>query len=377
MIKMKLYKEIGMPPVPVKDEKQNGDIEPTRQLKTLDKRELVTIEPKDSDLEFNKQLGLWRRRRPKTPAAQARATSLKPRRPISAKRESLHEPKDEKKLIPQFNIKAVKQFNSDSASSIHDYDFIKKIGKGAYAVVKLAVHLPSSEKRAVKLYDRSKLIDGTRKQSLIKEIKILKKIDHPNIIKFYESIDTAKYVYLSTEFVPGPSLLQHLKSKPNRCLHDYEIKCLWKQLIQAIAYLHSLNITHRDVKLENILLSEDLKEIKLIDFGFSTICPTYKKLKIYCGTPSYMAPQIVKKREYYGPPTDIWACGVLLFTMFCGRFPFKGRDDRDLYRRIQKGNYSVPDHVPHGAQLLLSKLLEVDVSKRLTATEILEDPWLN
>lgn len=77
-----------------------------------------------------------------------------------------------------------------------------------------------------------------------------------------------------------------------------------------------MNITHRDVKLENILLSEDLKTLKLIDFGFSTQCPPYRKLKIYCGTPSYMAPQIVQRKEYYGPPTDVWACGVLLYTMF-------------------------------------------------------------
>jgi len=101
-----------------------------------------------------------------------------------------------------------------------------------------------------------------------------------------------------------------------------------------LIYLHSINVTHRDIKLENIILSEDLKYIKLIDFGFSICILPHKKLKIYCGTPSYMAPEIVWKREYYGPPTDIWAAGVLLYTMLEGIFPFRGSSDWDLYKKI-------------------------------------------
>ena len=226
------------------------------------------------------------------------------------------------------------------------------------------------------MYERSKLVDSMRKQSLLKEIRILKRLDHPNIIKLYEAIDTARFVYLATEYVPGPSLLQYLKSKPTRTLEESEAKSLWKQLIIAVNYLHSKNITHRDIKLENILLSEDHKTIKLIDFGFSTWWLPSKKLKIYWGTPSYMAPQIVQKKEYYGPPTDIWACGILLFALFCGKFPFRGSSDRDLYRKITKGLYNTPDHVPYHVRVLLTKILEVDPYKRLTADEILAEDWL-
>lgn len=213
---MKLYKEIGMPPLPNKEEKQNGDIEPKQPTLNIDTKTNKTLTKTNSDLEYDKYLGLFRRNRPKTPAVQARNVSLKPRLAVSEKRESLQEIKPPTKLLSTFNIGSLKQFKTQNSGSIHDYDFMNKIGQGAYAVVKLATYTPTGEKRAVKMYDRSKLIDGTRKQSLMKEIKILKKIDHPNIIKFYEAIDTAKYVYLCTEFVSGPSLLQLLKSKPDR-----------------------------------------------------------------------------------------------------------------------------------------------------------------
>lgn len=101
--------------------------------------------------------------------------------------------------------------------------------------------------------------------------------------------------------------------------------------MSALKYCHIRNITHRDIKLENILLSEDHRQLKLIDFGFSTCIPNEKKIKIFCGTPSYMAPEIVNKIEYSGPPADIWALGVLLYALLNGRFPFKGRTDEELY----------------------------------------------
>ena len=109
-------------------------------------------------------------------------------------------------------------------------------------------------------------------------------------------------------------------------------------------YCHNKCIAHRDIKLENILLDDD-NNLKIIDFGFSTCIPNDKKVKMFCGTPSYMAPEIVSKKEYCGPPADIWALGVLLFALLCGTFPFKGSNDKDLYKRIARGEFTVPDHV--------------------------------
>ena len=197
LVKMKLYKEIGIPPVLKNSEKCSSTKVDQKQLNTVENNDSHKVLPQNQDNSENRRTALWKRRRPKTPASQARNASLKPKLLTAEKRESMHEIKEDKaKLMPSFNIYSIKQFMTQNCGSIHDYDFNKKIGKGAYAIVKLAKHIPTNTQRAVKLYDRSKLIDSTRKQSLVKEIKILKRIDHPNIIKFYEAIDTSKYVYL-------------------------------------------------------------------------------------------------------------------------------------------------------------------------------------
>jgi len=103
-------------------------------------------------------------------------------------------------------------------------------------------------------------------------------------------------------------------------------------------YIHNQDVAHRDIKLENILIENETKKLKLIDFGFC--CQAKERLKVFCGTPSYMSPEIVSKIEYFGPPSDIWACGVLLYVLLCGTFPFKSAFEKDLFRKISKGQYS-------------------------------------
>lgn len=124
------------------------------------------------------------------------------------------------------------------------------------------------------------------------------------------------------ELVEGNSMLTFLKSKPNRRIEEKLCKEIYLQILQGIEFIHSKNIYHRDIKLENLIINSN-HLVKIIDFGFSARCPPNKTLNFFCGTPSYMPPEIVQKKEYTGSPADVWSLGILLFTMLCGSFPFR------------------------------------------------------
>jgi len=136
-------------------------------------------------------------------------------------------------------------------------------------------------------------------------------------------------------------------------------------------------VTHRDIKLENIIIDVAKNQIKLIDFGFCCCTSPEIPLKVFCGTPSYMCPEIVMKREYVGPPTDIWATGVLFFALLCGQFPFRGATDRDLYRKIARGEFEFPDHVSNEASAFIRKMLVINGNMRASASTLLLEPFMS
>lgn len=261
------------------------------------------------------------------------------------------------------------------ASSIADYQFNKQIGQGAYAVVKEATHRTTKRQVAIKVYDKFRLLDPQRKKSVNHEIQILKKLSHPHIVKLYDTIDTVKQLYLVLELVKGKSLYSYVKSREGRRLGETETRRIFRQIVSGIAYCHNRNVSHRDIKLENLLLDSH-NDIKIIDFGFATSAPPGTKLRVFCGTPSYMAPEIVTKKEYSGPPADMWALGVLLFAMLSGKFPFKGANDKDLYKHIAKGDFSFLPIVPAKAKTLIKRLMSVDPLKRPTCEDVLADPFM-
>merc|ERR1719171_1760711 len=199
---------------------------------------------------------------------------------------------------------------------------------------------------------------------------------HPNVVAFHDALDTSKQIYIIMEFVGGGSLHHFLKKRTARRVEETKAKRLFYQVCQGIKYCHDRHIVHRDVKLENLLLDEN-GTVKIIDFGFSTIVPPGKKLKIFCGTPSYMAPEIVARKEYSGFCADIWATGVLLYALLCGSFPFRGQNDRDLYRKIVRGVFHVPEVVTDGARNVLSRVLTPDMSRRPTIDDVLGDQWFS
>ena len=242
-----------------------------------------------------------------------------------------------------------------SKSSVEDYLIGKQIGQGAYATVRIALYRPTNKKIALKIYEKTRLLEPQRRKSVKREIRLMEKMRHPHVVKLYEVIETEKQVFLSMEYVGGGSLHGYLKAQPHRRLPEEEARRLFVQVLSGIHYCHSKCITHRDIKLENLLLDEK-GNIKIIDFGFSTCIPNDRKIKIFCGTPSYMAPEIVSKKEYAGPPADIWALGVLLYALLCGCFPYRGANDKELYKKICTADCNYPDHLSVGVKTLLKRI---------------------
>ena len=265
--------------------------------------------------------------------------------------------------------------SSAAKGKLENYAVGKQIGQGAYAVVRFATHKTTNLKVAIKSYEKTKLLDSHRKLSVKREIAILEKLNHQYTIRLLETIESPKHLNLVLEYVGGVSLHSYIKQRVNRRLEPAEAWRLFKQVLAATEYCHSVNVAHRDLKLENILLDES-NNVKLIDFGFSTCMPADKRTCTFCGTPSYMAPEIISRREYAGPPVDVWALGVLLYAMLCGCFPFKGSCDSDLYRKIQRGVFSVPEHVEEGPKRLIKKMIQLDPTKRPTAADLLAEDWV-
>jgi len=285
-------------------------------------------------------------------------------------------PKTVATVIPfkDFGDTAEYLLSRDAIHSLRDYTLCQEIGKGAYASVFSGLHKLSNKKFAVKVYNKSELTTPLRIKSVQREISILKKIDCPYIVKLHESIDTREHVFLVMEHIPGLSLHSYLKTKPNRQFKEPEAKKIFKQLLEALEYCHKRDISHRDIKLENIILDHS-NNVKLIDFGFATCFPQHKKIKMFCGTPTYMAPEIVAKKEFKGPPADIWAAGVLLYTLLVGKFPFRSRNDSELNMRILKGRIDFPEKMKDQVKHLLRHMLHPNPDQRPTASQVLNDVW--
>ena len=253
----------------------------------------------------------------------------------------------------------------------------KSLGHGAYANVRLCIDRRMRKKFAMKIYEKHKLADPLKRKAVQREITVLKKLDHLSIIKLYEMIDTPNQLYIILDYVKGISLQELAKQRSRQRFKMSETRKIFKQVAEAVHYMHSKNICHRDLKLDNILLEEDTKMVKLIDYGFSVVVNGNRgHLKIFCGTPSYMAPEIVRKDESYeGKPVDVWALGVLLYVMLCGSLPFKAPTEPELFDKIRLGHYLDTIDVLEqstSAKHLLSRLLSTDSASRIKVEELVD-----
>ena len=252
----------------------------------------------------------------------------------------------------------------------------EKLGEGAFGAVHLGVNIQTGEKVAIKILEKSRLFRYEDKVRLEREIEILKKVKHPNIVQLYGIIETDRQILLIMEYIKGQELYQYILLKKK--LPEEEACLYFQQIISGLEYLNKLKIAHRDIKSENILIEQNSKTIKIIDFGLSN---TYgdkvnEMLKTPCGSPFYAAPEMLKGELYKGGKVDIWSVGVVLYAMICGYLPFEGEEDNELFKKIIDGKYSIPTHVSNQARELIYQLLITNPKKRISIPQIKKHPWI-
>ena len=251
----------------------------------------------------------------------------------------------------------------------------KKLGEGMFSTVKLGTHSLTNEQVAIKILEKTKITKIEDKERINKEIEVLKKVNHYNIIKLYAVIETKLTIYLIQEYVQGKEFLEYLNKKGK--LKESDACKFFHQIISGLDYLHQCGVAHRDFKPENIILTNNNQILKIIDFGLSN---TYKKgqlLKTPCGSPCYVPPEMIKEEDYDGSLADIWSAGVILYLMLCGKLPFYDDDNQILYDKILEGKYETPDHLSKDVLDLLSKILEIDPKKRINFEGIKSHPWFS
>ena len=270
--------------------------------------------------------------------------------------------------------------NKKSENKISNYEIGHTLGKGAYAIVKVCKNKITGEKYAMKIYEKSRLKDSSQKKCVYREIEILKRINHKNIAKLYDVITTDKQILILQELVNGISLREYynneIRNQKGISEHKSKIfKKIFRQIFDAMNYLHKRNIAHRDIKLENILINKNY-EVKIIDFGFGMYNPDNLPQKFFCGTPNYMPPEIACKRPYNGQKADLWSLGVLIYKLYCADFPFKGKNEKDLYKSIQRGKFRMASYTPDYVKKIIVSMIELNPKKRMSCENVLKSDWL-
>jgi serine/threonine protein kinase len=256
---------------------------------------------------------------------------------------------------------------------IGKYNFGQTIGKGSFSLVKVAQNTETRAKFAVKIIPKSNMNTAADMERFEREVNVVIKMSHPGIIKIHDFLVDDNYFFLIMDFCGGGTLLSQTGV---RDINEERAKPLFKQILEAIEYIHSQGIAHRDLKLENVLMDE-FGHIKIIDFGFSRFADPGQMFATPCGSPAYAAPEVVCAEQYDGRMADIWSLGVMLFALITGEFPWKGTNQIQIFNQIKNAKFDVPEGVSKFGEDLIRKLLVPEPNLRLSAAEALIHPWFD
>uniref|UniRef100_A0A674MJ96 non-specific serine/threonine protein kinase n=1 Tax=Takifugu rubripes TaxID=31033 RepID=A0A674MJ96_TAKRU len=251
---------------------------------------------------------------------------------------------------------------------VGNYRLLKTIGKGNFAKVKLARHILTG-REVSHVHGRALMYP-----SLFREVRIMKILNHPNIVKLFEVIETERTLYLVMEYASGGEVFDYLVAHGR--MKEKEARAKFRQIVSAVQYCHQKHIVHRDLKAENLLLDADMN-IKIADFGFSNEFTLGNKLDTFCGSPPYAAPELFQGKKYDGPEVDVWSLGVILYTLVSGSLPFDGQNLKELRERVLRGKYRIPFYMSTDCENLLKRFLVLNPSKRGTLEQIMKDRWIN
>ncbi|KAG9447880.1 hypothetical protein H6P81_014008 [Aristolochia fimbriata] len=254
------------------------------------------------------------------------------------------------------------------------YKLGRLLGQGTFAKVYHARNIDSGDSVAIKIIDKEKIMKVGMIEQIKREISVMRLVSHPNIVQLHEVMATKTKIYFIMEFVTGGELFN--KVAKGRLKEDVARK-YFQQLIGAIDFCHSRGVYHRDLKPENLLLNED-SCLKVSDFGLSALgesCRQDGLLHTTCGTPAYVAPEIINKRGYDGAKADIWSCGVVLFVLMAGYLPFHDSNLMEMYRKISRGDFKCPQWFSPELRKLVFRVLDPNPTTRITIAKLTENPW--
>ena len=256
---------------------------------------------------------------------------------------------------------------------LSDYEIKETIGKGTFSVVKLGINKTTNEKVAIKILKKKKMQRNKDKLRLEREINILKKLHHINVIKIHKISEELDHYYIVMEYCENGELFNYIVAHER--LSEEETAYFFYQLINGLDYIHHKNIVHRDLKPENLLLSQG-NILKIVDFGLSNYySPEDQLLSTPCGSPCYASPEMVCGNKYNGYKIDIWSCGIIIFAMICGYLPFEDPNNEILFKKIMKCKVDYPEYLSDDVLDILNKILVIDPNKRINIEQIKKHPF--